>query len=144
MSQRNATAGTPAAGGLTEAEADDWVSRKEMAAVAGCSEDSIKRDARHHGLPTATGAKGEVLVRTSDFIRIGHLTAADLPTGLTGPQAAELRRVIADNARLTAQIGELTGRLVEVRSSRDVYVAQLTVKDEQITALTAVLSRSAR
>jgi hypothetical protein len=121
----------------------EWVSRREMAQLAHCSEDSIKRDIKQHEVRTRTGLKGEVLVRVADFERIGRIQPGDVPTGLTGSQAAELRRVLADNARLTAQLGELTGRLEQARLSQDVITAQLAVKDEQIKSLLA-LARSAR
>lgn len=121
----------------------EWVSRREMAQLARCSEDTIGRDIKPHGLETRTGLKGEVLVRVADFERIGRIKPGDVPTGLTGSQAAELRRVVAENARLTALVGELTGRLEESRASQDVVTAQLAVKDEQIKALLA-LARTAR
>lgn len=121
----------------------EWVSRREMSQLAHCSEDSVKRDIKQHQLETRTGPKGEVLVRVADFERIGRIKPGDVPTGLTGSQAAELRRVLADNARLTAQVGELTGRLEQARVSQDVVTAQLAVKDDQIKSLLA-RARAAR
>lgn len=121
----------------------EWISRREMAQLARCSEATIGRDVDKHDLETRTGLKGEVLVRVSDYVRIGRIQPGDVPTGLTGSQAAELRRVVAENARLTALVGELTGRLEESRASQDVVTAQLAVKDEQIKALLALV-RTAR
>lgn len=135
------------AAGAAQAAADDsgdWVTRREAAGLAGRSADTIKRDIEQNGLPTRKSPKNEVLVRVTDLVKIGRIAAGDLPTGLTGPQAAELRRVTAEVSRLTAQVGELTGRLAEVASSRDLYVAQLSVKDEQIKQLMTALTRSAR
>jgi hypothetical protein len=140
--------GLPAAAGAAQPADDDggdWVTRREAARLAGCSEDSIKRDARTNAkVRTRPGLKGEVLVSVSSLVGIGRIPASAVPTGLTGPQAAELRRVTAELSRLTAQVGELTGRLAEVSSSRDLYRDQLTVKDEQIKQLMTVLARSAR
>jgi hypothetical protein len=140
--------GLPAAAGAAQPVDDDgsgdWVTRREAARLAGCSEDSIKRTVAKDELPTRTGLKGEVLVSVSSLVMCGRIAASAVPTGLTGPQAAELRRVTAELSRLTAQVGELTGRLAEVSSSRDLYRDQLSVKDEQIKQLMTVLARSAR
>jgi hypothetical protein len=125
-------------------EDGEWVSRREMAQLARCSESTIGRDVDKHDLETRIGLKGEVLVRVADFERIDRIKPGDVPTGLTGSQAAELRRVLADNARLTSHVGELTGRLEQARISQDVITAQLAVKDEQIKSLLALAARSAR
>lgn len=117
----------------------EWVSRREMAQLAHCSEDTIVRDVDKHKLKTRTGLKGEVLVRVADFEGIKRIKPGDVPTGLTGSQAAELRRVLSENARLTAQVGELTGRLEQARISQDVITAQLAVKDDQIKSLLALV-----
>jgi hypothetical protein len=137
----------PAAGAAQPADDDgsgDWVTRREAARLAGCSEDSIKRKVAKDELPTRTGLKNEVLVSVSSLVKCGRIPASAVPTGLTGPQAAELHRVTAELSRLTAQVGELTGRLAEVSSSRDLYLDQLTVKDDQIKQLMTVLARSPR
>jgi hypothetical protein len=116
-------------------ESGEWLDRREMARLAGCSDYTIKRDAEKHQFETRTGPKGEALNRVSDFVGLGRIKASDIPTGLTGSQAAEMRRLVAENARLTAQVGELTGRLAECRISLDVIVGQLSVKDAQIDKL---------
>lgn len=119
----------------------DAVTRQEMVRLTGRSIDTIKRDVRDNGLTMLDGPNGTKLVLVSDFIRIGRLEPDAVPTGLTGPQAAELRRVTAENARLTALVGELTGRLEESRGSADLVMSQLAAKDAQIKALTVLLSK---
>ncbi|MGN6688201.1 MAG: hypothetical protein ACTHK1_11755 [Actinomycetales bacterium] len=120
---------TPAAGVERE-----WLSRREMALLIHRSEDTVKRDVKEHGLATRLGGSGEVQVRVADFVALGRLRPGDVPAGLTPGQAAELHRCQAENARLAAQVAELTGRLQALLHTQDVVIAQLATKDAQIAA----------
>ncbi len=108
-----------------------------------CSEDTIKRDVKANAFETRTSDKGEVLVRVADFTELSRLQPQELPAGRAAGHAAELKRALADNARLTAQVAELTGRLSAATAAQDVVIAQLAVKDSQIKDLLA-LARAAR
>lgn len=123
----------------------EWVSRRDIAELAGKSEDTIKRDVDKHGLATRLGPKGEVLVRLDDFVALGRVSG-NRPTrsGISAVDAAELKRAQAENVRLAAQLAEATGRLEEARSAQDVVIAQLATKDQQIKELLAVVARAAR
>lgn len=125
-------------GAAEVAGADKWVTRREVAQLAGCSEDTIKRDVKTHTLETRLSDKGEVLVRVADFVALGRLQPQDVPTGLSAGQAAELKRVLADNVRLAAQVAELTGRLSAATAAQDVVIAQLGVKEAQTQDLLAL------
>ena len=130
-------------GAAEVAGAEEWLTRRQVAQLVGCSEDTIKRDVKTNKLQTRPSDKGEVLVRLADFRALGRLQHQDVPTGLSAGQAAELKRTLAENARLAAQVAELTGRLSVATAAQDVVVAQLAVKDAQIKDLLA-LARSAR
>lgn len=135
-----------AAGGSADGhlEAAEWVSRRDIAELAHVSEDTVKRDIDKHGLATRLGSKGEVLVQLADFARIGRISARQQGAGISPGEVAELRRATTENARLAAQVAELTGRLEEARASQDVVIAQLATKDQQIKELLAVVARAAR
>lgn len=125
-------------------EGAGWVTRAEMMRLTGKSEKTIKRDEAEHGLPTRTGPNGSVLVNVRDFVRIGRLRATDIPNGLTGSQAAEVLRLQEQVARLTAEKGELGGRLAEVREARDLAVGQIAVKDAQLKAKDEQIAQALR
>lgn len=130
-------------GAAEVAGAEEWLTRRQVAQLVGCSEDTIKRDVKTNTLQTRPSDKGEVLVRLADFRALGRLQHQDVPPGLSAGQAAELKRTLAENARLTAQVAELTGRLSVATAAQDVVIAQLGVKDAQIKDLLA-LARAAR
>lgn len=132
-------------------DAADWVTRAEMIRLTGTSEKTVQRDVKDNALAEKTGPRGQKMHRLSDFRRIGRLKATDIPNGLTGSQAAEVLRLQEQVARLTAERGELHGRLAEVRDARDLAVAQIAIKDaqlktrdEQLSRLVTALSRPAQ
>lgn len=122
----------------------NWVTRAVMMRLTGKSEKTIKRDEKDHGLETRTGANGSVLVNIEDYVRIGRLQPTDIPNGLTGSQAAEVLRLQEQVARLTAEKGELGGRLAEVREARDLAVGQIAVKDAQLKAKDEQIAQALR
>ena len=69
---------------------DDWILRADAAAIARCSEDSIRRDISNHELKTRRDDRKRVLVKVADLIRVGRIRAEDLTTGMTAPSPPRL------------------------------------------------------
>ena len=102
-----------AANAATAEEADDsqWLNRDEIARLAGVDRQTIDRDVKAHALTSRPGPNGSKRFWVRDFLRIGRLSEADLPTGLTATQAVEVLNLRHEIARLTRDNGELTGRI---------------------------------
>lgn len=132
----------------TAGDGEQWLSRRQIAALAHKSEKTIDRDAAEHDLEFRLSPNGTKLFRVADYVRIGRVQPTDIPNGLTGTQAVELLRVREHNERLLRQNGELAGRLEEVRASLALIRSQLEAKDAQIKAaeqnLRSVLELAAR
>jgi hypothetical protein len=130
--------------------AADWVPRDDMAVLADCSVDTIRRDEKKHGLETRTDDAGRVLVNVGDFLRIGRLRDADLTAGATPAESAAVVRSRQAEAALREQVARLEGKLVQadlvVETLREQLGAkdkQLAKRDDQITQLTTLLGRFA-
>ena len=126
----------------------DWVTRDQLAQLAGCSVDTIRRDVAKHQLHTTTDAAGRTLVKAGDFVAIGRVTQAALNRADTPAEAAALVRGREVEARLREQVARLEGRLVEIETTVATLREQLSVKDrqlgknlEQVSQLTALVSR---
>ena len=110
----------------------EWLPRPKIAELARVGEQTIDRDVKKHQLEHRSGPNGSKLFCVQDFISIGRLSPADLPTGLTAHQAVEVLRLREQIADQQLQIGTLTGRLDVIREQVNGLRAQLDVKDQQI------------
>jgi hypothetical protein len=116
--------------------AEDWISRKQAAVLMGCSEDTVKRVIKKHGLTTGTGECNTVLVRLSDLVSHGKVAADNVPgTGNAAETLADLRRAEAALAEAREQVAAVTSRLEERAAIVEQLRAQLSAKDKQIEAL---------
>ena len=118
------------------ARAEDWITRKEAAALMGCSEDTVKRTVKAHGLATRAGANHTTLLRVGDLVAVGKLAAETLPASGTSAQTlAALRRAEAELAAAREQVAALAARLEERAAGVEQLSVQLAAKDKQIDAL---------
>ena len=120
-----------------------WVTRKDAAALARCSEDAIKDTQKKHELPTRTNAAKATLLNLDDLVRGGRVRAEDLAAGGTGTECAELVRSREQVNQLRTEVGRQGGRLAEREAFLDVLRQQVGVKDRQIAALQATVERLA-
>jgi uncharacterized small protein (DUF1192 family) len=118
-----------------------WVTRKDAAAVARCSEDAIKDTQKKHNLPTRTGAAGATLLSLDDLVRVGRVRPEDLTAGGTGAECAELVRTREQVNQLRTEVGRQGGRLAEREAFLDLLRHQVGEKDRQIKALHANVER---
>lgn len=56
----------------------DWIPRDDLAVLARCSVDTVKRDIKKHELNVREDEAGRILVNVEDFIRLGRLRSEDL------------------------------------------------------------------
>ena len=82
---------------------NSWITRKDAAALARCSEDAIKDTQKKHKLPTRTGTAGATLLNLDDLVRVGRVRPEDLAAAGTGAELAEL----AELARTKEQVNAL-------------------------------------
>jgi len=122
---------------------NQWVTRKDAAALARCSEDAIKDTQKKHKLPTRTGTAGATLLSLNDLVRVGRVRAEDLAAGGTGAECAELARTKEQVSQLRTEVGRQGGRLAEREAFLDLLRQQVGVKDRQIAALQATVERLA-
>lgn len=113
-------------------QVEDWITRADIAALIRKSEDTVRRAEKKHSLETREDSAGRVLVNVGDFVSIGLLRPADLTTGATPAESAELVRTRETITALKAQVAELTGRLSEADLVRDTLRDQLGIKDKQL------------
>lgn len=128
----------------------DWIPRADMAALMRKSEDTVRRIVKTNGLATRDGDAGRILVGVADFLRLGHLRPEDLLSGGTAAESAEVLRARDTITALTAQVGELTGRLANtdtlvttLRQQLDVKDKQLAKQADQVSQLTTAIMRLA-
>ena len=76
----------------TASDAGEWLPRDDVSRLARVSIDTIRRDAKQHGLPTRTDAAGRILVNVEDVVRIGRLER-NSRTGGSASNAAATRRL---------------------------------------------------
>lgn len=130
----------------TSSSADDakseQISRRDAAVLAGCSEDTIKRDIRDHGLPTTSGPGGCVLVAIADLLRIGRVKPSNLAVSGHGGQSAQVRRAEQESAQLNAENGRLTGAAEMKDKLIDILLEQVKVKDKNIAEMQKSLERA--
>jgi uncharacterized small protein (DUF1192 family) len=120
-----------------------WVTRKDAAALARCSEDAIKDTQKKHKLPTRTGTAGATLLSLDDLVRVGRVRPEDLTAGGTGAECAELARTKEQVSALRTEVGRQGGRLAEREAFLDLLRQQVAEKDRQIKALQTTIERLA-
>jgi len=118
-----------------------WVTRKDAAALARCSEDAIKDTQKKYKLPTRTGAAGATLLSLEDLVRVGRVRAEDLAAAGTGAECAELARTKEQVSALRTEVGRQGGRLAEREAFLDMLRQQVGEKDRQIKALQTTIDR---
>lgn len=125
---------------MTSSPNDKWITRKEAATLAGCSEPTIIRAIDKHSLPTRMRGT-QVTVDVDDLIAIGRIKPAALTPGQSPTESAGLvaaRQATADErARAENALGQLTGCQALLAALQ----RQVDVKDNQIAELTANLTR---
>jgi len=127
----------------TDANDEDWITRKEAADLAGCSEDAIKYTQTKHQLETRTNAAKAILLRTADLIRVGRIRAEDLGGAGSGAECAELVRTKEQVNALRVEVGHLRGRLAERDVLQEVLRQQVAEKDKQLRQAQVTLDRLA-
>jgi hypothetical protein len=127
----------------TDANDEDWLTRKEAADLAGCSQDAIKYTQTKHQLETRTNAAGAILLRTADLVRVGRIRAEDLGAAGSGAECAELVRTKEQVSALRVEVGHLGGRLAERDVLQEVLRQQVAEKDKQLRQAQATLDRLA-
>jgi hypothetical protein len=131
---------SPAAAEVTPAATagqDEWITRADAAALANCSQDSIRRDEHRHELPTKRNAAGAVTLRVSDLVSIGRIP----PGALVVPAAAESAEVVRARSTITelkVQAAEAAAKLKAADAMVAALLSQLEQKDKQIASLTRV------
>ena len=118
---------------------DRWISRKDAAALARCSQATIKRDEDKHKLDTREGVNGAVLVEIAGLVKIGRLQPQDVAPGASAADAADLRRATHRIEQLLVDASTVQGRLVERDALVEVLRQQLAEKDRQIKQLAGSL-----
>ena len=116
-----------------------WVTRKDAAALARCSQDSIVRAQTKHKLQTRTNDAKATLLNTDDLVRVGLIRAEDLAAGATGAECAELARTKEQVSQLRTEVGRQGGRLAEREAFLDLLRQQVGEKDRQIRLLQATI-----
>jgi hypothetical protein len=116
----------------TTIQAEDWITRADMAALMNRHEDTVRRAERKHELETRKDDADRVLVCVADFLKLGLIRPQDLTLGATPAESAEVLRARETITALKAQVAELSGRLAESDVVRDTLREQLAVKDKQI------------
>jgi hypothetical protein len=89
---------------------DQWVTRKDAATLARCSQDSIVRAQTKHKLQTRTNDAKATLLNTDDLVRVGLIRAEDLAAGGTGAECAELARTQEMVSQLRTEVGDSESR----------------------------------
>ena len=120
-----------------------WVTRKDAADLARCSQDAIRATQKKHQLPTRTNAAGATQLRTEDLIRVGRIRAEDLTGAGSGAECAELVRAKEQVSALRTEVGHLGGRLAERDVLLEVLRQQVSEKDKQLRQTQASLDRLA-
>lgn len=120
---------------------DDRITRSEAALLAGCSEDTIKRDIKAHALQTTVGLGGKTMIRIGDLIDIDRISADVLGPGISGADAAALKAARTEVERLAVQCAKLEGRLEELTAVAADLRGQLKTKDQQLANLFGHLDR---
>jgi phage shock protein A len=110
-------------------QAEDWITRADMAALMKRSEDTVRRAEKKHELKTREDEARRALVAVADFLRLGLIRPQDLTVGATPAESAEVLRARETVAALKAQVAEMTGRLAQTDLVRDTLREQLAVKD---------------
>ena len=128
-------------GSAAETVGGELISRRDAAILAGCSEDTIKRDIRVHGLSTSTGPGGCVMVAIADLVQIGRVKPSELAVSGHGGQSAQVRRAEQESARLTSENGRLTGAADARAEHLQSLAGQLKEKDKQISELHKTVER---
>ena len=126
-----------------QADDQDWVTRKEAADLAHCSEDAIKATQKKHQLETQTNANGAIMLRTADLVRVDRIRPEDLASAASGSECAELVRTREQVNVLRVEIGRLGGRLAERDVLLEVLRQQVGEKDKQLRQAQATLDRLA-
>jgi len=118
-----------------------WVTRKDAAALARCSQDSIVRTEKKHKLQTRTNDAKATLLNTDDLVRVGLIRVEDLAAGGTGAECAELARTKEMVSQLRTEVGRQGGRLAEWDVFLDMLRQQVKEKDHQIRGLQTTIDR---
>lgn len=121
----------------------EWITRKDAAVLARCSQDAIKATAAKHQLEQRTNAGGAIEMRLGDLVAVGRIQAEDLAGAPTPGQCVELVRARGQVTELLAEVARQGGRLAERDMLLDVLRQQLGEKDRQIKAQQNLLERLA-
>jgi hypothetical protein len=109
-----------------------WVTRKEAAALARCSQDSIERTEKKHKLETRTNDAGATLLNLDDLVRVERVRADALTASKSGAECAELALAKEQVNQLRTEVGRQGGRLAEREAFLDMLRQQVKEKDHQI------------
>jgi len=121
---------------------EDRISRKNAAALARKSEDTIRRAERKHRLSTQIDPDTkEVTYRVGDLVDLGLIRITDLAFAGSAQESAEVikaRRTITD---LEIRVAERDAELRNYRFVIDTLTEQLRTKDKQIADQSKVIIR---
>jgi hypothetical protein len=118
-----------------------WVTRKEAAALARCSQDSIERTEKKHDLETRTSSVGATMLALDDLVRVGRVSADALTASKSGVECAELALAKEQLSALRSEVGRQGGRLAEREAFLDLLRQQVGEKDRQIKAQQTTIDR---
>jgi hypothetical protein len=118
-----------------------WVTRKEAAALARCSQDSIERTQKKHKLETRTSSVGATMIALDDLVRVGRVHPEALTASKSGAECAELALAKEQVNQLRTEVGRQGGRLAEREAFLDLLRQQVSEKDRQIRGLQSTIER---
>ena len=133
--------------------AGDWITRDDMALLARCSVDTVRREERKlnakFNREPRTDEAGRALVNVGEFIELGRIRPEDLTLGTSPAESAAIIRsrqaeteLREQSARLRGELDQAETVLATLREQLAVKDKQLAKRDEQITQLTTLLSTS--
>lgn len=125
---------------MTGTDHSKWITRKEAAHLAACSEATIKRDIESKSLPTRKRGT-QVTVDVDDLIAIGRIKPDALTPGQTPADAAGLVAAHQATADARARAENALGQLQSCQTLIAALQRQVEAKDQQIADLAANLTR---
>jgi hypothetical protein len=121
-----------------------WVTRKDAAVLARCSEDSIRLTQKNHELQTRTNAAKATLLNLDDLVRVGRVHPDDLAAAGSGAECAELARTKEQANQLRTKVGRQGGRLAEREAFLDMLRQQVGERTDRSAGCRRTSSASLR
>lgn len=112
---------------------EDRITRKDAAALARKSEDTIRRAEKKHDLAVETDpGTGQVTYRVGDLVDLDLIRITDVAIAGTAAESAEVIKARAALSELQAAVAEQRGRLAHADALVAELTRQLEVKDRQL------------